>query len=235
MLSRPHLPAGHTGYHPPVLVLGTLRHGGTSSSLLATLKAQKPSLKHGHPEPHPHAPLPPHGTVPHGPAEGLKQNWPPRFCRTWAPFHLWRGASQRPHESQATPLSPKPLGRRLLQPFTHTNKNKSRCRPLNSAKASFPLAPRAARSCARGLGTLPADLALSLPAHPVSFSHRAARRAEWDVTAGTGVAGGCQEPAGYGPQGPRGQMPHTRVPPSPPPPPCPPAGGVGERHLHGLG
>lgn len=126
---------------------------------------------------------------------------------------------------------PKPLGRRLLQPFTHTNKNKSRCRPLNSAKASFPLAPRAARSCARGLGTLPADLALSLPAHPVSFSHRAARRAEWDVTAGTGVACSCQEWAGYSLRKPPGQMPHTRVlPPAPPPPspPCPSAGGVGE-------
>lgn len=76
--------------------------------------------------------------------------------RTWAPFHLWLGASQRPHESQATPLPPKPLGQRLLQPFTHTNKNKSRCRPLNSAKASFPLAPRAP-------GAVRGDLARSPP------------------------------------------------------------------------
>lgn len=112
-------------------------------------------------------------------------------------FRLWRKASERLHESQATPLPPYPLGQRLLQPFTHTNKNKSRCRPLNSAEASFPLAPRASWSCERGLGTLPADLALSLPAHPVSFSHRAARGAEWDVTTGTGVARSCQESDGY--------------------------------------
>lgn len=189
---------GHTNHRLPVLILGKLRHSGTGSSFLAAVVAQKPRSRRGHPDPRPHSLLPPHGTVPRGSAEGLTRHSPPRFPAHGLPFISGAGPASVRMNHRPLLSPPKPLGRRLLQPFTHTNKNKSRCRPLNSAKASFPLAPRAARSCARGLGTLPADLALSLPAHPVSFSHRAARRAEWDVTAGTSVARGCQESAGYG-------------------------------------
>lgn len=47
------------------------------------------------------------------------------------------------------------------------------------------------------------------------------------MTAGTGVAAGCQESAGYGPRGLPGQMPHTRVLALPAVTPVPPAGGVG--------
>lgn len=46
------------------------------------------------------------------------------------------------------------------------------------------------------------------------------------MTAGTGVAAGCQESAGYGPPGLPGQMPHTRVLALPAVTPVPPAGGV---------
>lgn len=222
--------------------LGKLRHSGTGSSFLATVVAQKPGPRCRHPNLHPHALLPPHGTVPHRLTEGLTRRSPPLFPTHGLPFISGTGPASVRMNHRPLLSPPKPLGRRLLQPFTHTNKNKSRCRPLNSAKASFPLAPRAAWSCARGLGTLPADLALSLPAHPVSFSHRAARRAEWDVTAGTGVARGCQESAGYGLRKPPGQMPHTRVLPPPAVTPAPRAGGVGELparaaflRLHGPG
>lgn len=225
MVSKPHLPTGHTGHLSPCPCFRDTeaqwdQHLASGSPKSTEAKSQTWASR----STPAFSPSSPRGRAPRT-GRRVKAELASPVLPHMGSFHLWRGASQRPHESQATPLYPKPLGRRLLQPFTHTNKNKSRCRPLNSAKASFPLAPRAARSCARGLGTLPADLALSLPAHPVSFSHRAARRAEWDVTAGTGVAAGCQEPAGYGPPGPRGQMPHTRVLPSPPSPPCPPPEG----------
>lgn len=45
----------------------------------------------------------------HRPAEGLTLL--PVPSRTWAPFHLWPGASRSLHESQATPLPPSPLAR----------------------------------------------------------------------------------------------------------------------------
>lgn len=48
------------------------------------------------------------------------------------------------------------------------------------------------------------------------------------MTAGTGVARGCQESAGYGLQKPPGQMPHTRVLPPTAVTPAPLAGRVGE-------
>ena len=94
-----------------------------------------------------------------------------------------------------TQLRPPHPHQRLLQLFAHTNKNKSHYRPLNSATACFP-SPRASHGSEWGLGTRPTDITFSLPAHPVSFSHRATQGSEWDVTAGTGAVHSCQESDG---------------------------------------